>query len=109
VINFFAGTDATSTVNLFIDGTLALPATNTGGGTTLAWQEFTTSFAATGATTTLGFLNGDPVTDQNNGLDNIVLTARDGAIPPSVPEPATLLLLATGLAALAVARRCKRA
>jgi hypothetical protein len=105
----FVRPSPTSTVNLFIDGTLALAATNSGGGTTLAWQEFTRSFTATGATTTLRFVNGDPSTDENNGLENIVLTARDGAIPPSVPEPATLVLMATGLAGLAAARRCKRA
>jgi hypothetical protein len=103
----FISTASTSTVNLFIDGILALAATNTQGGTTLDWQRFTTSFTATGATTTLAFFNGDPRTDESNGLDNIVLTVH-GATDGTVPQPAALLLLAAGLAGLAAVRWCQK-
>lgn len=107
VVGFF-NSAATSTVNVFIDGTPALAATNTGGGTTLDWKEFTTSFAATGTTTTLGFFNGDPRTDESNGLDNVVLTARSANGAPSpVSAPAALLLLGAGLAGLAAVRLCQ--
>jgi hypothetical protein len=51
---------------------------------TQVWQEFSTSFTATGSSTTLDFLNGDPGNDNSNGLDNVVIT-RSGTSP--VPEP----------------------
>ncbi len=90
----------TSTVNLLINGSPVLAATNTqgAGSTTQIWQLFTTSFTDTGASTTLAFIKGDPSTDNNNGLDNIALTA--------VPIPAAVWLLGSGLLGLVgVARR----
>jgi hypothetical protein len=83
-------------VNVLVNGTQIQAATNSGGGTTLTWQQFTTSFVATSASTTIGFFNGDPPTDNSNGLDNIVLNAAGAA----VPEPSTWLLLGSGLAGL---------
>ena len=50
----------------------------------LAWEQFTTSFVASGATTLVTFLNGDGLTDNSNGLDNVVLTDL-GPVP--VPAP----------------------
>jgi hypothetical protein len=99
----------TSTVNVLlggISGTLIDAATNiinTPG--TLAWQQFTTSFTATGSSTTLDFLNGDSPFDNSNGLDNVSLTA---AGPSTVPEPATLPLVGVSLAALSVFLRRRR-
>jgi hypothetical protein len=59
----------------------------------LDWEQFTYGFTATGATTTIDFFNAVANTSQNEvGLDNVVLTA--------VPEPGSLPLLATALAAL---------
>jgi hypothetical protein len=67
----------------------------------LTWENFTTSFVASGATTLVEFLNQDPTTDNSNGLDKVVLTGAAGA----VPEPATLGLLALGLAGVGLFRR----
>jgi hypothetical protein len=113
---------ATSTVNLSINGGPNLAFTNSGGSGTTSqnWREFTTSFIASSASTTLQFLNGDPLTDNTNGLDNIVLlegspssggggtsTGTGGGTPTAVPEPFTPALLGIGLIAVAASRRRK--
>jgi len=101
------GTTSTVKVRLGgISGSLIDTATNsstTPG--TLVWQQFTTSFTATGSSTTLDFLNGDPSTDNSNGLDNVVLTAAGAT---TVPEPATLPLVGASLAGLCVFLRRRR-
>lgn len=90
----------TSTVKVFlggINGTLIDTATNsnmTRG--TQTWQQFTTSFTASGPTTTLDFINADPSTDNTNGLDNVVLNPSG----TTVPEIGTLPLLVIGLLGL---------
>jgi Protein of unknown function (DUF642)/PEP-CTERM motif len=93
VNNSAAGFGTTSTVDVLLGGTggtSLLAATNAStGSTTLTWEQFSTTFIATGATSTLDFLNGDPATDGSNGLDNV-------SVNPSVPEPSTLLLLGSG-------------
>jgi uncharacterized integral membrane protein len=82
----------TSTVDVLVNGALIQTSTNSmgAGGTTQVWEQFTTSFLATSSTTTLEFLNEDPLTDNSNGLDNVVVTP--GSVV-STPEPSTLLLL----------------
>jgi len=82
----------TSTVDVLVDGALIQTATNSmgAGGTTQVWEQFTTSFLATSSSTTLEFLNEDPLSDNSNGLDNVVVTP--GSVV-STPEPSTLLLL----------------
>jgi hypothetical protein len=87
----------TSTVDLKINGASDGAFTNscTSCTTTQGWEQFTTSFVATGASTLVTFLNGDGPSDNSNGLDNVVLTGQGGT---SVPEPATLGLLVLGLA-----------
>jgi hypothetical protein len=76
----------TSTVNVSLNGAPTFSDTNaTSSPTTQNWEQFTHTFVATGTATTLAFLNGDPGGDNNNGLDNIVLTDL-GPAPP-VPGP----------------------
>jgi hypothetical protein len=69
--------------------------------TTLTWQLFTTTFTATSTATTVQFLNGDPGSDNSNGLDNVSLADDGPAGPSPTPEPASLLLLGSGLMSLA--------
>ena len=90
----------TSTVDVLVNGTQTFSATNSGGGTTLTWQQFTTSFTANSSQTTLEFLNGDPSNDTSNGLDNIHVEVA----APDVPEPAWLALFSAGLLALGMIR-----
>jgi hypothetical protein len=52
------------------------------------WKQFTTSFLATGSTTTITFPNGTPVGTNFAGLDNVVLVDTT-----SVPEPTSLILI----------------
>ena len=99
---FPEGTFSTSTVNVTINGSPIFTATNS---TivrrdtdqvplqNLFWQQFSTTFQATTANTTIGFLNGDPAGDHINGLDNIAI----GDAVASTPLPAALPLFATGL------------
>ena len=65
---------------------------------TLLYQLFTTTFVASSASTALAFLNGDPVTDTSNALDNITVT--DLGPVSTVPLPGALPLFASGLAGL---------
>jgi hypothetical protein len=57
---------------------------------------FTTSFTASGSTTTIDFLNGDPGTDNTNGLDNVSINATS-----AVPEPGSVALLGSALGVMA--------
>ncbi len=67
----------TATVNVSIDGTQALAASNSGGAgkTKPNWKRFTVNFTASSGSTALTFLNGDPSSDTYAGLDGIKLTA----------------------------------
>ena len=65
----------TSTVKLSLNGVPTFTDTNSNvSPATQNWQQFTHTFVATAISTTLAFQNGDPAGDNNNGLDNIVLT-----------------------------------
>jgi hypothetical protein len=67
------------------------------------WQQFSTSFTAAGPSTTIDFLNADPIFDNTNGLDNVSLIANAS----SVPEPGTLGLLSAALVGIGL-RKCRR-
>ena len=95
---------ATSTVNVSLNGVGTFSDKNsTADLTGLNWEQFTHTFIASSASTVLAFRNGDPLADNSNGLDNIVLTNLG-----PVPEPATYVLLLVGLAALAALHRQKQ-
>lgn len=81
------------TANLSIDGGPSIAYTNNHLNTVpggVDWEQFSTSFVATQANTTITFLNGTPIQTDEGGLDNVVLTK---AGPLSVPEPGSLALL----------------
>jgi hypothetical protein len=86
-----------STVEVLLGDSILLTATN--GNTTVTgtqtWNQFVTTFTATGSTTSLAIVNGDPASDNSNGLDNVSVNLS-GAQPPTVPEPSTLMLLGSG-------------
>jgi hypothetical protein len=95
-----SGWGTTSTVNVKLGGlggTLLDSVTNSmTNSTTQTWEMFTTSFAASGSTTTIDFLNGDPANDNTNGLDNVSITATS-----TTPEPSSVVLLGSALGVLA--------
>jgi hypothetical protein len=99
----------TSTVNVQLNGSAFHSAVNSDVNTTgLSWEQYTYLFTATGLSTTLAFLNGDPGGDNSNGLDNIVLTDLGPTGTNNVPEPATLGLLGAGLAGVIGLRRKRK-
>lgn len=91
----------TSTVNVLINGVQVFSDTNSAVNlTSLTWQQFTHTFVASTASTTIGFQNADPPADSANGLDNVVLTdlTPAAAVPTLTDGP--LLLLAILVASL---------
>jgi hypothetical protein len=80
-------------------------ANNTANTTGLNWKQFTYSFTASSASTTIGFVNLDPGNDNSNGLDLVSLEVGTAS---SVPEPASIGLVGLALAAVAFRKRLTR-
>jgi len=70
------GLGVSSTVDVLVDGKRQFTATNSKSNQkkTPYWQKFTYALKATGAKTTLAFMNGDPSNDTYNGIDDVTLT-----------------------------------
>jgi hypothetical protein len=66
----------TSTVEVFVNGSLVATDTNSrgAGSTSMVWQTFHVTFTAASASTTIQLINGDPGNDTLNGLDAVKLT-----------------------------------
>jgi hypothetical protein len=65
-----------STVKVFVNGALKLTAVNSLHPTNhkQAWKQFTLTIKATSSHTSISFINGDPSTDDSNGLDAVHLS-----------------------------------
>lgn len=63
----------TSSVRVLVNGLLLMTAVNTSGTTKQVWRKFGAAVVASAATTTITFLNGDPSTDSECGLDDVSL------------------------------------
>ena len=65
-----------STVKVSVNGVLKLTAVNSLHPTNhkQAWKEFTLTIKATSSHTRISFINGDPSTDDSNGLDAVTLS-----------------------------------
>ena len=63
----------TSTVNVFVNGSLVATDTNSRGkgSTSMVWQTFHVGITAPTASTTIELINGDPTNDTANGLDTV--------------------------------------
>jgi hypothetical protein len=62
-----------STVDVMVNGSQGLVATNSGGKgkTSLVWKRFTVTVTATSGSTVIALINGDPGNDTANGLDAV--------------------------------------
>jgi len=91
-----------SSIVLYIDGSpINTFTTTTNTANNVSWEHFQYDFTAASALTTIAFLNGTPVGDNYAGLDHVVLNAA------AVPEPGTLGLILSGVAASFFLRRRK--
>jgi hypothetical protein len=65
-----------STIKVYVNGVRKLTATNSlhPANHRQAWKEFALTIKATSGRTTISFINGDPRTDNSNGLDSVRLT-----------------------------------
>jgi hypothetical protein len=65
-----------STVKVYVNGSMQLIATNSlqPPNHTQAWKEFALTIKATSSSTTISFINGDPSTDNSDGLDAVQLS-----------------------------------
>jgi hypothetical protein len=95
-----------ATINLLINGVSQGAFTNDDNTTDRPnWKQFTVTFAATGSTTTLDFVNGTNPNELYAGLDNVAMDV----VPTQseVPEPSTFLL-GLGAIGLGLVQRLRR-
>ncbi len=62
---------SSSAVQVLINSVPLQTAVNSGGGNSVSWMPVATSFTATGPSTAIAFINGDPHSDNYNGLDDV--------------------------------------
>ena len=108
--NGFSGYQDPATVDLSLNGGPRVSFTNSDQPTPglVDWKQFSTSFVASGSSTTITFLNGTPINTDQAGLDNVTFTPSGTAVPE--PGTLTLALVAGALGASGYAwRRWKRA
>jgi hypothetical protein len=65
-----------STIKVYVNGSMQLTATNSlqPPNHMQAWKEFALTIKATSGSTTISFINGDPSTDNSDGLDSVQLS-----------------------------------
>lgn len=97
--------NAFSQIDVYVDNAFLF---STGAMTNgFAWNDFTTNFVATSASTKLEFRGMGNGGSYGNHLDNVSAVAMAGAVS-TVPEPSTYALMASGLVALLYASRRRK-
>ena len=69
---------ASSTVDVYVNGTLLTSVRNVGGRNSpnQVWKKFSATFRANANTSIIAFINADPSSDSHNGLDLVSLVAQ---------------------------------
>jgi Protein of unknown function (DUF642) len=101
LVSFWVGSaqrdgSVTSIVDATVNGSNVGAYQYTNLGSTVAWENFTFSFLSSGASTTLGFFNGNTI-GSLDGLDDVSVTDLGVS---ATPLPTAFPLFATGIAAL---------